>query len=190
MGFITEKIEKKDEYRASLLYTYGEENDNATNDELLGKAAWRHLYSDRFYVGPRFEFRRDDIADIQYRTSLTGVLGYYLIKEEKISLTFEGGFGFSAEKQGGIANNYGHTYGGQFFEYNLNKKTKIYQTLSIIVPLNDTNDHQIGAEMGLETTLTDTLSLKIFAQNNYDARPAAGRDENDFKLITGISYKF
>ncbi len=189
-GFTTEKIEKIDEYRGSLFYTYGEENDSATNDELLGSAAWRHLYSDRFYAGPRFDFRRDDIADIQYRAALTGVLGYYVIKDEKTSLSLEAGLGYTFEEQGAVSNDYAHAYVGEFFEYKLSEKTKIYQSFGIILPIEDTDDYQIVAELGLETELTGSLSLKIYAQDQYDAQPAAGKDENDFKVITGISYKF
>jgi len=190
MGLTTEKIEEADEYRANLFYTYGEENSTLTNDELLGSASWRHLYSDRLYAGPRFDFRRDDVADIQFRASLTGVVGYYVIKEEATTLSLEGGLGFTMEEQGSVSNEYAHAYIGEFLEHKLSDKTKIYQSLTVLLPVEDTDDYQLVAELGLETTLTDTLSLKIYAQDKYDAVPAAGKDENDFKLITGISYKF
>ncbi|MGJ8657098.1 MAG: DUF481 domain-containing protein [Akkermansiaceae bacterium] len=190
MGFTTEKKEKENEYRGDLFYTYGEETDTTTNDELLGSGAWRHLYSDRFYAGPRFDFRRDDVADIQYRAALTGVVGYYVVKEEQTTLSLEGGLGFTFEEQGSVTNDYAHAYVGEFFEHKLNDKTKIYQSFTMVLPTDDTGDYQFVVEAGLETTLTDSLSLKVFAQDQYDAQPATGKDENDFKLITGISYKF
>lgn len=189
-GFTTEKIEESDEYRGNLFYTYGEDGDNVTNDEILANAAWRHLYNDRLYAGPRFDFRKDDLADIQYRAALTGTIGYYVIKDDKTNLTLEGGLGFTFEELGNISNDYVHAYVGEFFDYKINDKTKIYQSFTMILPLDDTDAIQFVAEVGLETTLTETMSLKINAQNQYDAQPAAGSDKNDFRLITGISYKF
>ena len=190
LGFTTEKIEASDEYRANLFYTYGEDDGSATNDEILGSASWRHLYSDTVYAGLRADFRKDDLSDIQYRASLSGLVGRYFIKEEKTKLYLEGGIGFTFEEQGNVTNEYAHAYAGEFFEHHLNDKTKVYQSLTFYVPVDDTEDYQLVAELGLETTLTDTLSLKIFAQDKYDAVPASGSDRNDFKLITGISYKF
>jgi len=45
-------------------------------------------------------------------------------------------------------------------------------------------------EAGIETFLSDKLALKVTIQNKYENQPAAGLKGNDFKLITGISYKF
>ncbi len=190
MGFVTEKIEKQNEYRANLFYTYGEEASNATNDELFGNAAWRHLHSDKFYSGARFDFRKDEIAEIDYRAALTGLFGYYVIKDSSTSLAFEGGLGLTYEELGGISNNYVHAYIGEFFEHKFNDKTKIYQSLSLVAPVDNTDAHLVVGEIGVETSLSDTLSLKVYVQNKYDAQPAAGKDDNDLKVVTGISYKF
>lgn len=190
LGFTTQKIEKSDEYSANLFYTYGEDTGTATNDEILGNASWRHLYSDDLFAGVRADFRKDDLSDIQYRASVTGFVGHYFIKEVKTKLSLEGGIGFTFEEQGNVTSEYAHAYVGEFFEYNLSDKTKIYQSLTAYVPVDNTDDYQLVAELGVETTLTDTLSLKVYAQNKYDAIPATGSKENDFKLITGISYKF
>lgn len=190
LGYIGEKIEKADEYRLNLFYTYGEDADTATNDEVLGGASWRHLYSERFYVGARGNFRRDDIADIAYRTSFSATTGYYLVKEKNTSLAFEAGLGYTFEEVGGLDNDFAHIYLGEFFEHSLNEKTKIYQSITAILPVDEPGDFQLVAELGLETSLSGALSLKIAAQDKYDADPASGSDKNDFRLITGVSYKF
>ncbi len=189
-GVTSELKEQADEYLLAMFYTYGKDNSTTTNDEILATASWRHLYSDRFYAGPRFDFRKDDLADIGYRAALTATAGYYVVKNATTSLALEGGVGYTFEKQGGLKDDYAHGYVGEFFEHKLNEKTKFYQSLTLFAPVDKLDNYQFVAEVGVETTLTDTLSLKIYAQDKYDAQPASGSDENDFKLVTGISYKF
>ena len=48
----------------------------------------------------------------------------------------------------------------------------------------------LNAEIGLETDLTDKMSLRTFLQDTYDNVPAPGRKKNDLKLVTAIAYKF
>ncbi len=190
LGYTGEKLEETDEYRMNLFYTYGEEADTATNDEVLGGASWRHLYSEKFYAGGRLDFRRDDIADIAYRAQLTGTVGYYVVKEKNTSLALEAGIGYTFEETGGLGDSFAHVYLGEFFEHSLNEKTKIYQSITAILPVDEPSDFQLVAELGLETSLSGALSLKIAAQDKYDSDPAAGSEKNDFRLITGVSYKF
>ncbi len=182
--------EKSDEYLLNLFYTYGESESNATNDEILANAAWKHLLNEKQYVGARFDFLRDDIADLNYRTSLTAIAGTYVVKNETTQFTIEGGLGYTFEEQGGIDNNYANLYIGEFFEHKFNDKTKVYQSITLFSPVDDFDNYNFIAELGVETTLTETLSLKVSVQNKYDAIPAAGRDSNDVRFVTGISYKF
>ena len=189
-GFTSALKEKSDEYLLNLFYTYGESEDNSTNDDVLANASWKHLVNDKTYVGARFDFLRDDIADLNYRTSITATAGTYLIKNDVTQLSVEGGIGYTFEEQGGIDNDYANLYIGEFFEHKFNESTKVYQSLTLFSPVDDFDNYNFIAELGIETTLSKTLSLKVFAQNKYDAQPATGRDSNDIRFVTGISYKF
>ena len=46
------------------------------------------------------------------------------------------------------------------------------------------------AELGLETFLSESRALKIYAQDKYEGEPAEGLDENELRFVTGVSYKF
>ena len=199
VGFLTSKLGDTDEYLANLSYTFGDTNGVTDTDELLAGAAWNRLLSDTFYAGLRLDFRRDEIADIDYRINLTALVGNYFIKNETTYLAIEAGIGYSWEKVGGItsggtlgslSDDYAHAYVGDRFEHKFNDKTRIYQILAATAPLKDFHDFSLVAEAGLETFLSDTLALKISVQDKYEEKPAVGRKRNDVRLVTGISYKF
>lgn len=189
-GISSEYMGKTDEYLINLFYTYGESDEDTTNDELRANASWKHLLDRKSYSGLRYDFIRDDVSDINYRTSLTGVYGYYLIKNDITKLSMEGGLGYTLEEQGSIDDNYANLYLGEFFEHKLNGNTKIFQSFTIFTPIDDFDNYNFILEAGIQTTLTETLSLKVSIQNKYDAVPAFDRDSNDFKFVTGISYNF
>ena len=48
----------------------------------------------------------------------------------------------------------------------------------------------INFEIGIETSITKSFSLKTFVDDSYASQPATGRQKNDFKLVSGIAYKF
>jgi len=189
-GLSSKLKEQSDEYIINLFYTYGESDNSSTNDEILANVAWKHLMNEKTYAGARFDFLRDDIADLNYRTSLTGVVGRHLVKNDTTTFSLEGGLGYSLEEQGGLTDDYAHLYVGQFFEHKLNDKTKVYQSFTAFAPIDNFDNYNFIAEAGLETTLTEKLSLKLYVQDKYDAVPAAGSKSNDIKFVTGISYKF
>lgn len=190
LGLATSKKTSTDEYFAALNYTFSDSDEETTSDELLGSAAWNHLVSEHTYTGLRFDFRTDKLADIDYRTGLTGVLGHYFIKNDSTYLAGEVGIGFTTEQAGGISDNYANAYIGDRFEHKFDEKTRVYQTLVITAPIEDLADYSLVAELGLETTLSDKLALRLYIQDKYEEEPAAGLDNNDVKVVTGISYKF
>ena len=53
-----------------------------------------------------------------------------------------------------------------------------------------TEKYIITAEVGIETAITKKWSLRVVGQDIYDSEPAAGRKNNDLRLIAGTAYKF
>lgn len=190
VGFATTKKDDADEYFGALNYTYGESEEDVTSDEILGSFAWNRLITDVTYAGIRADLRIDELADIDYRAGVTGLVGHYFIKSDTTYLAIETGIGFTAEEVAGETDTYANLYLGDRFEHKLNDKTRIYQTLSVTAPIENLSDYSLVAELGLETTLTDTMSLKIYIQDKYEGEPPSGISNNDVKIVTGISYKF
>jgi len=190
LGYSAEKSDDQTELTFDLEYAYGEENSSETMDEFLSDGSWSHLIDEVLYAGMRYDFRKDSLADIDYRMAMSGLVGMYFLKDDTVTLSAEAGFGYTWEKTDGDSDDFVNVYFGEKYEYNFDEKTKFYQDFRLSAPLNQLDDYSIVAEAGVETSLTKTLSLKVYVQDKYENDPAAGVKKNDFKLVTGVSYRF
>jgi hypothetical protein len=76
------------------------------------------------------------------------------------------------------------------FEHKLSDRAKIWQTLEYLPQVDRFSNYIINGEVGVEAGLTAKLSLRAWVQDTYDNEPAADRLKNDFKLFSGVAYKF
>jgi putative salt-induced outer membrane protein YdiY len=180
----------QDELLLGVSGGYGETSGEKTEDYLKGFAQWNHLFNERLYGGLRLDGMRDTIADVDYRFTVSPLIGYYFIKQTNMLLSAEAGPSLVIEKQGGEENNYFAARIGQRFEYKFPGGSKIWETLEFIPQVDDFDNWILNAEIGVSAPITKALDLRLVAQDTYDNEPAPGRKQNDFKLMAGIGYKF
>ena len=169
---------------------YGENNSAKNVERYHAFAQYNRLLTERLYTFGRADFLRDTIADLGYRVTLSPGFGYYFIKDEKSRLSGEAGPGFVFERQGNANDNYVTLRLAERFEHKFTAHTRLWQAMEFLPQVDDFNNYIINAEIGLETDLTDKMSLRTFLQDTYDNVPAPGRKKNDLKLVTAIAYKF
>lgn len=169
---------------------YGENESIKNNETARGFGQYNRLFNDRFYGYLRAEALHDSIADVEYRITLSPGAGYYFIKNDRMRLSGEVGPGFVAEKQGGREREYITLRLAEKFDYKLNDRARIWQSLEFLPQVDDFNNFIINAEVGVESALTKKTSLRVFAQDTYDNEPAPGRKENDLKVVAAIALKF
>lgn len=189
-GFRADRKLEKDVYSLGFTSSWGEEDGETTSQSVLADASWHYARTDRTYFGFRLDGRHDNLADIDYRVSLSVLAGYFVINKEETILSVEGGPAITYEEVADVTDEYFTIYLGQKFEHQLREETKIYQNVEVFIRAEDFNDFNIILEAGLETKLSDVMDLKVSIENKYENEPAAGRTENDFRLITGLSYSF
>ena len=56
--------------------------------------------------------------------------------------------------------------------------------------VDNVNNYIINSEVGIEASIAKNLSLQTYLDDSYDSEPAPGRERNDVKLVSGLSYKF
>ena len=180
----------QNELFSNITYDYGEDEDAITTNEVLLTASWKRLYNECNYWGLRVDGRHDELADIDYRIGLSGLWGHYFKRDESTQFSWEGGFGYTFENQGGMTDSFVNVYTGERFGHWVTDYTRVYQSLAFFGPVEDLSDYQLIAELGLETYLSQDLSFKAFVQNKYENEPAMDREANDLRVVTGVSYKF
>jgi putative salt-induced outer membrane protein YdiY len=191
----SKRVWQRNELLLNAAFGYGENKVDGeyakSQDYLRGSAQWNRLFSDRFYGGLRLTGEHDDIADLDYRLGASPMLGYYLIKNQNMSLAVEGGPSFIYERQGGDETFYVALRFAERFEWKISKTTRVWQTAEYLPEVDDwSNNYIINFEAGIDTKITQAWSLRLVAQDTYDNEPAAGREKNDFKLLAGIAYTF
>jgi putative salt-induced outer membrane protein YdiY len=161
-----------------------------TTANASGFAQYNRSINDAWYAGLRFDVLHDSIADVDYRATLSPLIGYYAVKRPATTLKFEAGPSLVAEKVGGETDVYAALRLAERFEHKFSDRAKVWQSLEFLPQIDDFENYIINAELGAEAALNDSLSLRAVLQDTYDNQPAAGRKHNDLKLLTSIVYKF
>lgn len=188
---LTEKKGKVNEWGFGADGAYGENSGQKDVDTIHAFGQVNHLLSDKFYVYMRVNALHDGVADLQYRLTIGPGLGYYLIKEKRTTLAFEAGSAYVIERLGNEDTTYAtlrlaERFERKFFE----DKARFWQSVEILPQVDDFNNYIVNAEIGIETALSAKFSLQTFLVDNYVNQPAAGRQKNDVKIVSGLKYKF
>jgi putative salt-induced outer membrane protein YdiY len=199
-NFLTQRKTPFDEYKIELKGAYGNQDDVQTVNNYQGSVQWNHLFTPRFYNYVRAEGVRDIIAGINYRVTVGPGLGYYLMKSTNTTLAAEAGGAFVAQ---GLAdssttppvdNGGNETFAtlrfAQRFEHKVNDHARIWENAEIRPQVDNFENYIVSAEIGVETTLSKSFTLKTFLDNEYNNLPAPGKLKNDAKIVAAVGYKF
>jgi putative salt-induced outer membrane protein YdiY len=181
---------ERDKFTAGVAGGYGEDNSEVNNEFLRSFAQYNRAITDRFYAYGRADFLYDGIADIDYRFALSPGVGYHLVKNDRMTLSAEVGPGYVWERLGGEDDSYATLRVGERFTFKINDRARVWQSLEFVPQVEDFGNYFLSAELGVEADITKQISLRVVASNQYRSEPAPGSEENDFRLIAGVGYKF
>jgi hypothetical protein len=161
-----------------------------TQDYLKGFGQFNHLFSERFYGGLRIEGLHDNLADINYRFTVSPIAGYYIIKQTNTFLSGELGPSLVTQELGDQRDTYLGVRVAERFEHKFNGGARVWETLEWIPQVDDFSNWILNAEAGVSAPIIKALDVRLVAQDTYNKRPATGRLKNDLKLLAGIGYRF
>lgn len=187
---LSQKKWEANEMRLGADATYGELDDEKSAEVLHGFAQYNRLFTERAFGYLRLDALHDAIADVEYRITFSPGAGYYFIKNEQTTLSGEAGPAFIYEKQGGDTTGYFTARLAEVFEHKFNDNVRLWQMAEFLPQVDNLDNFLINAEIGVESKLTERLSMKVFAIDNYDNEPAPGRKSNDIKVVTAVGYTF
>ena len=196
LGATTGKKWDQNEVSLGVDGSYGKSKiagvNQTTAGSIHGFAQYNRLFNERLYGYLRVEGLHDAVAKINYRITLSPGLGYYFIKQKKTDLSAEVGPGFVFEKLGGLSKSFVTLRVGETFHHELSDRARIWEHADIMPQVDKFSNYIVTAEAGIEADITQDkrLSLRAVVQDTFNSIPAAGQQQNDFKLITGIAYKF
>lgn len=157
-----------------------------------GFGQYNRLFGDRWYGFGRVDGLYDGLADIDYRVTLSLGLGYYLIKTTNTDLSIEAGPGYVFEKLGGVEDDFPTLRLAEKFHHALSEHARVWEFVEWLPSLKNFGHYIVNAEVGLEADLSKDKKwvMRTYLQDTYNSEPAAGRKNNDLKLIAAVGYKF
>src|SRR5882724_263351 len=151
---------------------YGEthpkdKKETRNQDYLKGFGQWNHLFTERIYGGLRLDGLHDNIANVDYRITVSPLAGYYLIKQTNTFLAVEAGPSWVHERLFVAAHDgidVGDTEWSYFalrfaecFEYKFKTGAKIWQTAELIPSVEHWADYIFNFEAGVSAPITKFL---------------------------------
>jgi putative salt-induced outer membrane protein YdiY len=188
LQLLASRVTATDEIYLGADYFYGDDRGVETANSLRFNGQYNRLLGDRFYYGFLGSYLTDTVADIDYRLDTSALLGYYLLKSDKSSLSVEAGPGYTWEDQGGISDTYASLRLSEKFTYNLSARSKFWQNLIFTPEVGDFSNSLLVGEAGIDTLLTGQWSLRTFVRHQVDSTPALGRKEGDTSVLLGLAY--
>ncbi len=198
LGLQTRHKSENGDFRASLVYNYGEttreEADGSSTsftstDNTKAEAQYNHLISERAYGLVALSAFRDELAEIQYRILTGPGLGYFLVRNEVWSLAVEAGISYLVEEVDNETDDYAVFRFAQMYERDLNENASVWQNLEYLPESADFENYLLNFEIGAQAKLNGNLSLRVVLSQRYDNTPAAGNERSDWSLVSGISYR-
>jgi putative salt-induced outer membrane protein len=189
--FQTDRKTPRNEYHFDLNGAYGSQDSKDNVNNYQASSQWNKLFTPRFYAYARASALRDVILDLDYRFNLGPGVGYYLIKNTNITtLATEAGTGYQDEHLGGDYNSFATLRLAERFEHKFDGHARLWQSLELLPQADEVENFLVNFEIGVDTPITRSLSLKTCFDDNYANHPADSLQKNDMKLVSGLSYKF
>lgn len=184
-------LKNDDNRETGLGFSLGySEVDSATTANRYDAYAFHNRdLSPRWYLGARTNYQRDQIAGLDYRIDVGPHLGYRIIDTEKTELRVEGGLSYTLEEQGRRDEFVSFRF-GQFLKHQLTDRTDLVQSIEYLSGLDDFSNWNGTATLGIESAVTDRLKWSNEIVYDYDNVPAAGFEEADLSIISGVKWGF
>ncbi len=182
--------ERNQELFLTANYTYAEDEGDTSADSLRASVQYNRILSDRAFVGSSVGFLRDDISDITYRVTPAVTAGYYLVKNDEMTLSVEAGPGFTFEEVAGTTDDYFSAVAVEKFTWELSDRMTLKQSFGAVFDPTNGQNYTLVGDVFLDTDITNNLAWRVALGWTYDNVPALGLGKDDTTLTSGISVKF
>lgn len=174
----------------SLRGAYGKKDDTVTTQNLRFNGQYRHVITPRLYLFELATFTHNKIDGIRYR-ALGGIgLGYKWVTTERWSLTTELGPNVIAEELDGLpADLYAAARAGVRAEWRFSSWAKLFTDVEWVGRFEDPGRYYLNTGTGLQTAITDSLSLVFRMDTYYTSDPSPVSDENSLSLTSSLAWE-
>ena len=147
--------------------------------------------SERMSLTSGWKGEKDRFAGVNFRSTVDLGVGWKVRTDPKWSVDAVGGVtwtyeDFTTTDDGG--NHPGLLLGGRS-EVKISENASTTQVIRIEPNLDDSDDYRIDATIGVESSLTDVLAVKLGYDLRYDNQPVPGFEKTDGRVTASIVVK-
>ena len=192
-GADAERKWEKDSIAIALRAAFGRAGGETNIDQQSGELQWRRTIHERFFWHSKFRAERDDIQQIDTRLQVNTGPGYRIWEaSDDQYLDLEAGAGYRREFFSGGADDRDAADARAGFEHRnvLFDKVDLKHVGEFLLPINETDAWLARTEISFGLPIAAGWGFRTAFELSYLNKPAAGNEELNTKLTTGIQYDF
>ena len=182
-------------YSMTASYGYAEADEALSRQNSRIAAAYDRALSEMTYLYVRAENEYDKIAQIDSRLTTGPGVGVFLLKKDSISLKCDAGLSYIDQKL--RDDSLDNTKDGvlalrvtERFDVKLSENASAWQSLEYLPDTDDFDSYLMNAEIGMETRVTGSTSLRVVAASRRDSVPVEGVEKDDFSVKAALAFAF
>lgn len=188
------RTKRETDFARLTLYVRGhfeESGGERSTNEIIGGTKFERDLSERTFAFVHWELESDEFEDLDLRSTLTGGLGYFVVRAERQELKVRGGPSYQHEElDDGSSTDSILVQLGYDYRLDLNERIRLTSTLSYFFNATDTDDWRLTAENAAEIPISMDAAWKIRLgiRNEYDALPQPGIERLDTSYFTSLTF--
>jgi len=190
-GLSTARRWKTSDFASAVDISYSTDRGRQTTEVFRGYGQFNQTLSERWYVGLRLEGLHDGVAAVDYRFTLSPLVGWYLFKTGKFFLRGETGPSAAVfESIAGNKEEYLVWRVAERVEWQVSPAANFWQSIEILQQFDQRDNTLLNGEIGFNAAITRRVGLQPKFLATYDNEPARGRKKHDLRWITSLTYRF
>jgi hypothetical protein len=176
----------------SLYAEYGKTDGKQTEGQVRGQSNYRHMFGKSDFFGGWFaEAYTDSIKQIRARVKTGPDLGYYFVRNKKISFDLSVGLNAVYENTASSEETFAECRVAGNFMWNFSENASYYFTAEYSADVENTDNGSGLLVTGLKSKMNDHLSLFVELRDDYDnIVSSTDVDHNDLTIAAGVEYAF
>jgi putative salt-induced outer membrane protein YdiY len=189
--YTDDRITTKGEYNLGDQKNQGDATRTTSTDNWYVQGQFDHFVSKKFYEYGNLKFEHDRIAQLYLRTSPGVGMGYQWIETPAANFSTEGGLGYTdAKYDGGMEDTYINARLAYHYDRQLTSNTKFVHNLEYLPSMEDVKKFNIDSDAGIRVALTEQFFTEFKVEWKYDSQPASGAQQNDYRYILSLGWRF
>jgi putative salt-induced outer membrane protein len=192
-GLTVERQTDQDKFRAFVNGAYGKSEGVTTNQLIRGGAQYDRNITERYYWYAGTFLEQDKLSGVNFRLGIGPGVGMHVFKDEKIEFNIEGGAQYFYEQYktaSGSGDSSFRLRAAENFTYTFSPGVKAYQRFDIAADVSNFNNFIMNNEVGLESTLSENLKLRLSFLDRFNNEPPRGFQRNDIQIISSLVLGF